>query len=375
MENNNVFGLEYSECDTIITNLTSAIGKAQTDLEYINYAYLHVSGCRNIAKDAVGNSLAGIKSIIEDISKFKDDFSDYYENVKEFDEEFFKSLSQIAGLLGDTSNILTTQEFGYLSTGKDGLLGTLKNIYLTGYLAKHDHCYILEKNGYCIIKGTAKYREGIESLKDIKAPRYAIGSKSYYKAGLDKYIPKGSSFEEGVSKFKANIKPNIKKAFNITKDTTIKSGLEDFGKNTFIPKENEGLGNIAKGLGIAAIGAGIAKSVYDNYQSDADAGEYAGDAVSAAVSGAVGMAAGSAGAEIGFAIGTAIPIPVVGSLAGAALGFVGGYVGGVVANELLNEVDIGGQPISGWISTGVDIGVDTLASGGKNILDSVKSIF
>lgn len=359
MENNNIFGLQYSECDTIVSNLNTAISRAQTDLEYINYAYLQASGCRSSAKDAIWSSLSGMKDIIDDISNFKESFSDYYKNVKNFDEKFFKSFGGTAVIIGETANVLAVP-FGYGSTGKDGLAGTARDLFKTLSL---DNCYIVEKDGYYIVKGTVAGRKGISALGGIKGTKYKVGSEKFIKSGLNKYLPKGSSIDDVASKFTSNISPNLKK------------GFEEFGGNTFKFKRGEKLGNTAKGLGYASIGVGVVGGIYENYQNGADAGKYAGDAVADTVSGLVGMAAGSAGAEIGFAIGTAIPVPVVGSVAGAALGFVGGYVGGVIADKLVNEVDIGGQPVSDWISYGVDTLVDGVVNETGKIWDSIKGIF
>ena len=283
MSSNNTLGMQYSECDSIISSLESAIIMAEKDLSYIIDAENLAYGCRPQATESICTAKISIKSVKEDIEKFKEDFKKYYTNVSDFDEELHKSFRKFAGELGTLVGIGSSTEFGLLSTGKDGLIGVNRDIFKSLSISG---CKIVEKDGYYIIKGLPSSREGISALKDIKGTRYKIGSNKYFEAGIYKYLPEGASLGDEFSKFGSNIGKNIEK------------GFKGFGSNTFKFVKQDTIGNTAKGLGYISVAAGVGKGIYENYEEGADAGEYTADIVCDTAKGLGSMAAASAGAEI-----------------------------------------------------------------------------
>ncbi|NMM63547.1 hypothetical protein HBE96_12850 [Clostridium sp. P21] len=87
-----ILAVDYNECDELIRLLENTKRCAETDLDNLNRAFSYAEGCDGIGS-AIPNAIRSVKDKIERLERFKKNFSDYIEDIKEFDYYFAADVS------------------------------------------------------------------------------------------------------------------------------------------------------------------------------------------------------------------------------------------------------------------------------------------
>jgi len=212
-----------------------------------------------------------------------------------------------------------------------------------------DGMKIVERDGYWYIKGFYGERKNIDGVKEIKAPKYSIGSDAFKQSKLNRFNPSGTNSLKNIKKFTSNIMDT-----DIWEDSFEKFGIKEIYKF----KSKDVLGNIGKVVGYSAIAIDTGSDIYNDVINGASESKIVADTVVDVSKGLAVMAIATGCAEIGGAIGLAIPIPVVGPLVGYAVGFGVGLGVNWAYNEVIDGVEIGGKTVAGWASYGLEKGID-----------------
>ena len=83
---------DYSKCDELIRKLENTKEGAEQNLEYLEQALIYAAGCDGIG-GTIPNAIRSVKDKIERLEKFKTNFSNYIEDIKEFDYHFAYDIS------------------------------------------------------------------------------------------------------------------------------------------------------------------------------------------------------------------------------------------------------------------------------------------
>lgn len=177
-----------------------------------------------------------------------------------------------------------------------------------------------------------------------KGATYKIGSQSFIDAGLDKYLPRGSSPLEYVKKFFSNADDAIKNSSSMKKIfmTNIKDNVLDLTEDALTFKQNTSgsyktFGNAATALGHISIVADAIDGIHKNISTGESTTDIVSDVIVDVSAGIGSMAIGTGCAKVGAAIGTLIPIPGVGTAVGAVAGFALGMVGSNIFNNVVDD--------------------------------------
>lgn len=356
--------LDYGKCNSVVSSIGNAVSYAATDRSNLSSALSLASGCFGGSSTEIKAAINAIDEIKEDLVDFKRNFNSLVVDVKEYDSTFRSSLDTVEGIVVATKN----EALNILTSGTNGGYGAYKSIVS----AVKSNCYLeILPNGRVRVVGDSLDR----ASAGVKAngATYKIGSQSYYAAGLDHYVPRGSSFSEFSGRYLQNLKESGTKALNSLSNPT--EAVKSFGKNTFGFQSGDIVGNCAKGLSYAAIAYDTGTHAYANIKNGASGTKVAADVTVDVAKGLGGMAVATACANVGAAIGTAIPIPVVGTVAGAVLGFAAGYAGASVYNFLVSDCKINGKSVAEWASTGIENGLNAIGDGLSKAKDAVGDFF
>lgn len=240
---------------------------------------------------------------------------------------------------------------------------------------------IVQKGNYYIIKGTRDMgtRGNVFKLSakntTPRGTRYRIGSDKFIEAGLDRYVPEGSSFKTIASGWKNNLGVSMKA--QLAGDAAVPKGqffsatAKNLTTKAFSLKQSGFLNKAGAAMNIAGIALDVGSEITYGLANGESAAKITGDVTSAVVVGAGKAVFTTACTQVGAAIGTAIPIPVVGTVVGAAAGFAVGVVGGMAYDFLTKDCKIAGKSVSEWISTGVETAANAIGSGVSAIADGV----
>lgn len=308
-----------------------------------------------------------LREIERSLDEINSDVKKYAVSLANIVNLYNQTEDKIVGKAVDLEAISGIGSFVLNQWGHIVSFNEVKDIYINGKKLLETGFKITEKNGYYIISGGGKNLKLNEAIRDdigkIKRGRYKYGSEKYFESGLYRYVPAGSSPRIIASKFCDNIKNK-----GIWKDS-----FKDFSSKAYGIKDAGGKLNIGNMLAYAGIALDTATGIYQNVQNGESGSKITADAVTDVAKGLGGMAVAAGCAQVGAAIGTAIPVPVVGTVVGAAVGFGLGLAGEWIYGNLIDGIEIGDKTVAGWVSAGIEKGINEITSDIKHTYNFIKS--
>lgn len=348
--------LDYNECERVKQFINNAINHADSEKSYLNDALNESFGCYASPEDEIRTAISDIETAVSKLQDFLKNFDTFINNVKEYDKNLANGFKN-AECINKITNPTTSLEFGNIldiaqttnSNISDGS-GFAESAITIASIIKGG-CYIQDLgNGKWRVVGSQEARAaaGLE----VAGSTYRIGSQSFNNAGLNKYLPKGFTFEQYRECVGNNIKTGVKSIpgeLSKLKDININSIINEEkiltkAKSIYtITKDDSKLGAAGKVLGYVGMGLDVGIKIDEDIENKASTGKIVADVGGVVVKDVVGMAvcAGCAevGTEVGAAIGTAlIPIPGAGTAIGAAVGFAAGYIGGKIYDKAADAI-------------------------------------